>query len=118
MGRTQLLSLACAFFWTLTASGCNGDVAATRTLRIHQLQSTGQTQRAFIVDTSQLPPGSVRRNEEKEGRWGPITDIQLDMSQVKIMIVPASQPSERPIPVPAGMERRDLLPKPYLIPPP
>jgi hypothetical protein len=73
-------------------TGCLGDLAATRTLRIHQLQSTSDKQASFVVDTSQLPPGAVKRYVQKNGDTDPITDIDLDMSQVKIMIVPATRP--------------------------
>jgi hypothetical protein len=77
---------------TIVLAGCIADPGTTRTIVIHQLRSDSDTQPNFVVDTSKLPPGAVLRCLDRTEKSGSTTDIELNSSQVKIIIVPVTQP--------------------------
>jgi hypothetical protein len=75
--------------------GC-GDTIANR--RVEIVEPTGFSAdsvrlQPLDVDTSQLPPGTIKRTDRKDQCGNPVTELRLfPKGGIKIMIVPTTQP--------------------------
>lgn len=84
---------------TLGICGCGcGDRAASRQLTIVEVGGVSSGEWGpMVVDTSQLPPGSVRsrsENDKSSGCYSPKSILQIFPNcPIKVLIVPATQPA-------------------------
>jgi hypothetical protein len=92
MARTRIC-LATALV-ALSMGGCfQGDRAADRTLKIHQIQSTDTYIGQFQIDTSQLPPGAIATRVDSGSQGDPVSSLTIDSRYpIRVVLVPAKQP--------------------------
>ncbi len=75
----------------LLMGGCSR--AASRTLEIHQIQSTGTYNGQFQIDVSQLPEDAVKSRVDSGGEGSPLTRLTIDQKYpIRVVLVPAKQP--------------------------
>jgi hypothetical protein len=96
----RMNKIPCAAFAVALVSICGcGDMVDTRKLSITEMRGYSEGWGPLELDASRAPVvGGVHRVERRNWLGQPVTEVRFTATQpVKLLLVPATQPSGRPI---------------------